>query len=80
MAQVPPESEIEHLLRLLSHCCQELNAWIGESQANAALFLDDPSAAAQAAAANSGSNPEMMAELESVLSQLARKLHPPNRC
>lgn len=80
MAQIRPVIESDHLLHALQQCDDQLNLWIGKSQANACLFLEDPAAAMQAAsqaaqqAANAGLDLDTMLELEAILSDLAQKL------
>jgi hypothetical protein len=72
LAQIPPAIQSDRLLHALSECQNQMNVWLNKSPANVCLFMEDPLAAMMAA------NPDMdfdvMLELESVLSGLARKL------
>ena len=75
MAQNFQAIQAEHLLQALSQCGAQLDMWIGESQANARLFIENPSAAMQVAGPDL--DLDVMRELEAVLSGLARKLDLP---
>ena len=75
MARTSPVIQSEQLLYALSQCDDQLDRWIGKSPANAVLLLEDPMAAMHAAAADL--DQDVMLELESVLSGLARKLDMP---
>jgi hypothetical protein len=75
LAQTPPVIQPEQLLQALSRCDDQLDLWINKSPDNAALFMQDPMAAMQAAEAEL--DQDVILELESVLSGLARKLDLP---
>jgi len=67
----------ENLLQALSHCGNQLDQWISESQANAWLFMESPALALDEAAAAPDLDMDVMLELEAVLTGLARKLELP---
>lgn len=60
------------LLAQLYACEEQLQAWLGRSEENAALFAADPVAAM--GAANLGMDEEALQELASVLAGIHRKL------
>jgi hypothetical protein len=67
----------EQLLQALRQCDDQLERWISKSDENAALFIADPAAALEAAAADNTLNLEVVLELEALLIGLARKLKLP---
>ena len=75
MARPSPIVQSEQLLQALSQCDDRLDRWIGKSQENAVLLMEDPMAAMHAAAADL--DQDVLRELEAVLSGLARKLDMP---
>ncbi len=77
MAHIPPMSESEQLLYALRQCGDQLAVWISKSPANACLFIEDPTAAMEAATAPADLDFDTMRELEAVLTGLARKLDMP---
>ncbi len=74
MAQTPPAPESDDLLQALRQCDDQLKLWISKLQADASLLLEDPSAAADAAAATPDLDLDVMLQLEALLTGLARKL------
>jgi hypothetical protein len=77
VAQTPPVPESERLLQALRLCDDQIQSWLDSSQTNPSLLLEDPAAAAQAAASTPDLDLAVMRELEAVLTALARKLNLP---
>ena len=67
-----PDSGADLLLAQLYACEEQLHAWLGRSEENAAFFAADPIAAMRAA--NIGMDEEALQELASVLAGIQRKL------
>jgi|GEM_PF-3760447 len=70
--KLPPKLPVSDLLTALQQCGDRLNAWLNQSPDNVQLYMQDPLAALQAADPHMDFN--VMLELETVLSGLARKL------
>jgi len=72
VAQIHSAIQSDHLLLALRQCDDHLDMWINESPANVCMFVEDPTAAMQAAGPDL--DMDVMLELEAVLSRLAQKL------